>query len=519
MAKIKLKNIDSLATELKDRFNGTYSSSIKIGIIACSDSSSSKDYSYTLAKTVEREIIKNGAEAEIVVLPSISERFRNFSNDNYVVSAYKKQVANFLELILFEKAFDGVVIIPSGINNTLGCLASSIRLNLPTLVLPQGLTEVKDGANLQDILSYPGKVATGENSVFDLDENQKKFNESYGSGATFNSENIFNVILEIMELSLKNSSMTYAQTHEKDNQAILTAQTIVNLTKNRLPLKKIINKKSITNALTLNFCLGGSPVIMDALMYLSKEAELDFDANKILGSARGIPVLFDTTLGLEQYIANGGTWGLIKAMIKNKIIDGNYKTFADNTLSEETKKITNYENFAVVKKESLVVLRGNIADRFALAKTINIPEDKTKIISNAQVFSSDQEACNAILNKAITDNCVIFVKECGKNVETGASTISQTALALQSMNLTNNHIVVTDGFVPDDTKALCISCVCPDSNGGNIRFVKDGDEVEIDFVKGKLNIEVGNKEMTLRQKKYVKEKLILPKYFASLKDK
>ena len=313
--------------------------------------------------------------------------------------------------------------------------------------------------------------------------------------------------------------MTYAQSHEKDNQAILTAQTIVNLTKNRLPLKKIINKKSLTNALTLNFCLGGSPIIIDALLYLAKEAELDFDANKILGSAKGIPVLYDTTLGLETYIENGGTWGLIKAMIKNKIIDGNYKTFADTTLSEETKKVEKYENFTVVKKESLIVLRGNIADRFALAKTINIPEDKTKIISNAQVFSSDQEACNAILNKAITDNCVIFVKECGKNVETGASTISQTALALQSMNLINNHIVVTDGFVPDDTKALCISCVYPDSNGGNIRFVKDGDEVEIDFVKGKLNIEVGNKEMTLRQKKFVKEKLILPKYFASLKDK
>ena len=53
------------------------------------------------------------------------------------------------------------------------------------------------------------------------------------------------------------------------------------------------------------------------------------------------------------------------------------------------------------------------------------------------------------------------------------------------MGLTNKHIVVTDGFVPDDTTALCISCVYPDSNGGNIRFVKDGDEIEIDFVKGK----------------------------------
>lgn len=516
MAKLKVKNIESLANELNNKFNGAFSSSLKIGVVAFSDNFSSRNYAQELAQMVEREIVKNGIEAETIVMPSINERFRTFTSGNYVLDAHKKQISNYLELMLYEKAFDGVVFIPNSLTSTLGSLASSIRLNLPTIVLPQGLTPVKDGANLKDILSYPGKIATGEKSVFDLDENQKKFSEVYGSGSTLNGENLFNIILEVMELSVKNSATTYAQTYEKDAQALLTAQTIVSLTKNRLPLRKLINKKSILNAINLNFCLGGSPIVIDALMFLSKEAELDFDTTKVLNSSKNIPVLYNTNLGIETFIENGGTWALIKAMIKNKIIDGNYKTFADTTLIDETKKISNYENFNIVKKESIVLLRGNIADRYAIAKTINIPEEKTKIISNAQVFSSDEEACNAVLNKAVTENSVIVIKECGKNVETGVSTISQTTLALESMGLTNNHIVVTDGFVPDDTTAICISCVYPDSNGGNIRFVKDGDEVEIDFVKGKLNIEVNSREMTLRQKKFIKEKRILPKYLTML---
>ena len=513
MAKLKLKNIDSLANELKNKFNGTQNSNLKIGIVTCCDANSSKNYAYSLATVVEREIFKNGAEAEIVTIPGLSERFRNFSNDNYVVPAYKKQIANFLELIMFDKAFDGVVFITSGLRNTIGCLLSSIRLNLPTLVLPQGLTSVSEGLTLKEVLSMPGEVANGNKSVFDLDESQKKFNENYGSGSTFTSENIFNTILEIMELTLKGSSCTYAQSIEKEEQAINTAKTIVNLTKNRLPLKRMINKKSMSNAFTLNYTLGGSPVVLDALMDLANEAELDLDFNKVLASSKNIPVLYNTNLGIKTYIENGGTWGLIKAMIKDKIIDGNYKTFADTTLTEETKKITNFENFLQpVKKESLIVLKGNIADRYSLVKTVNLPEDKTKIISNTQVFNSDSEACNAVLNKAITDNCVIVIKECGKTVETGVSTICQTTLALESMGLTNNHIILTDGFVPDDTTALCISCVYPDSNGGNIRFIKDGDEIEIDFVKGRINLEISSKEMVLRQKKHIKEKLILPKY-------
>ena len=81
--------------------------------------------------------------------------------------------------MLFDKKLDGVVFIPSGLNSTLGCLASSIRLNLPTLVLPQGLTKLDEGNTLEDVLSYPGRIATGEKSVFDLEEKQKGFAETY----------------------------------------------------------------------------------------------------------------------------------------------------------------------------------------------------------------------------------------------------------------------------------------------------------------------------------------------------
>ncbi len=517
MAKLKVKNIDYLSQELKDKFNGISQSNLKIGIVCSADVFNYNSYSYNLAKVVEKEILKQGVEAEVVFMPSINERFRVYSNNNYVLNAHRSQISNYLELIMFEKTFDGVVFIPSGFNNTLGCLTSSIRLNLPTLVLPQGISKTSEGSSLQDLLSFPGLIANNEKSIFDLEESQNKFNEFAGTGSTFNTENIFNIILEIMELSLKDSATTFAQSYEKESQAKTIAKTIVELTKNRLPLKRMINRKSVNNALMLNFCLGGSPAIIDAICYLSKEAGVDLDLNKTYSSSKNIPVLFDTNNSFDTYLSNGGTWALIKAMIKNKIIDGNYKTFSDTTLTEETKKIKDYENFTnIIKKESLIQLHGNIADRYALVKTINLPEDKTKVIANAQVFTSDQEACNAVLNKALTDNAIIVIKECGKNTQTKCSTISQTVTALQSMGITNNHVIITDGFVIDDTKAIVISCVTPDSDSGNIRYLKDGDEIEIDFVKGKINAEINAKEFTLRQKKFVKEKIELPKYFNSL---
>lgn len=518
VAKLKLKNIDNLSIELKDKFNGNNSANMKIGIIVSADNFSERNYSKVLASIIEKEILKNGFEAELVFIPSLNERFRNFGDNNYVLPAYKKQITNFLELTLFEKNFDGVVFIPSGFNSTLGSLLSSIRLNLPTIVLPQGLTPISENNNLNDILYLPGEVANNSKSVFDMENIKNSYNEYLGTGCNFTTENIFNVVLEIMELSVKNSSTCLAGSYEKEEQAVKTAQAIIELTKNRLPLNRLINRKSIQNAFMLNLCLGGSPIIIDALMQLSKEAELDVDINKFLNLSKDVPVLFDTSCSVESYLKKGGTWGLIKAMIKEKIIDGNYKTFNDSTLTEETKEFKTYEEFCIpARKESIIVLRGNIAEKFAITKTINLTEDKTKIISNAQVFSSDQEAYNAVINKAITNNAVIVIKDCGKNTETGETTIYQTALALESMGLQNKNIIVTDGFVMDDTKVICISMATPDSNSGNIKYIKDGDEIEIDFIKGRINIEVNAKEMNLRQKKYVKEHKLLPKYLTNIK--
>lgn len=510
MAKAKIKNIDTLAHELKNMHNNT-EMGMKIGVVVFADNIENS-YSFNLAKTVKNQIIKNGVECEIIAMPNLSERFRVFSNQNYVISSFKNMLADMLELVLFDKNLDGVVFIPNGFSTTLSSLFSSIRLNLPTLVLPIGISKSCEGQNMLDVLSIPGQIANNQKSVFDLEKSTREFCEYNGSGSTLSNQNLLNIILEVMELTPKNSSTICAGSFEKELQAKLAGDNIVTITKNRLPLKKLINRKSINNALMLNFCLGGNPSILHAIHELCVEAEIDLDFNKILGLNKNVPVLFNTYLGIDKYLEFGGTWALIKSMIKNKIIDGNYKTFADTTLTEETKQIKDYENFAPIKKESLIVMHGNVAEKFALSKTINLPEDKTKIITNVQVFSSDEEACNAILNKALDQNCVIVIKNSGKGTETGLSTISQTAIALNSMGLQNEHIILTDGVVSEDIDVIAISCVFPDSECGNLKYLKDGDEIEIDFVKGKINADVGGREFVLRQKKYIKEHLILPKY-------
>ncbi|NCB48325.1 MAG: hypothetical protein EOM55_01655 [Clostridia bacterium] len=515
MARQNVKNIESLAMELKNKLSRTNASyDFKIGVIVSSDNTYSKtNFPFTLAQIVSQKILSLGYESEIISLPAINERLRIFCADNEVVCAYKKQVANFLEMILSEKHFDGVVFLPSGFNCTVGCIISSIRLNIPTVILPVGLSQKVEGSNLFDILSMPGFIATNKKSAFDLEKAKTNFCETNGSGVNFSTENIFNTVLEIMELSETNSALTPANSFKKEDEAGRVAEHIVELTKSRLPLKKIINKKSITNALMLNSALGGSFSVANALLELANEAEIDIDESKMIALSQKSPVLFDTSTGTSNFANQGGTNGIIKAMIKNKIIDGTYKTFSQQSLIEMTKDAENFESFLTpLKKESFVILKGNLADKYAVSKAICVGEDKTKIISNAVVFESDEEASNAVLNNILNKGDVIIIK--AKVAKNCPCTVCKTPLSLVSTGREKDHIIVTNGFLEDSINCLGITCVS--SLESTLELLENGDEIEIDFVKGKLNVSLSNRDLLKRQKKVLSSRKSLPKYFKSL---
>lgn len=507
MAKTNVKNIDTLCDDLKNRFNNFDKTGLDFGVVVFQNNLEDK-YPLSLAENVKAQILKGGNNAEVISLPGISERFRLFENDNYILNAYKNQVANMLELVFLEKKFDGVVFIANGFYSSVGSVMASIRLNLPTIFLPIGISQKVLYKNLHDVLCLPGQIAKSEKSVFDYKDDS--FCENVGSGVTFSSENLFNIILEIMELAPKNSSTTLANSFEKIAQAKDVGNKIVELAKSRLPLKKLINRKSINNAVMLNFCLGGNLSILNALKQICAESELDFDIAKILANSKDVPVLFNTYMGISTFLKYGGTWTLIKAMIKEKIIDGNYKTISDSTLAEETKNIKEFAGFTTLKANSLCILRGNIAEKLSVAKTICLPDDMVKVVKKAIVFNNDAEGANAVLNKVVEENHIIVIKNAGNNTKTGFCTISQTAMALKSMDKTN--IILTDGLVEEDIDTPWIGFVLPDSKDGNIRLIKDDDEIEIDFAKGKINLNIGGKELNNRQKKYINEHKILPKF-------
>ena len=124
---------------------------------------------------------------------------------------------------------------------------------------------------------------------------------------------------------------------------------------------------------------------------------------------------------------------------------------------------------------------------------------------------SDEEGANAILNRAF-EKGVLVIQNAGKVSGLGGTIVSQSAIAVESMEKQNDIIIITDGEVPDEANTVVIGNITPETNGGNLAYIKEGDTIEIDFVKGRINAEINAKEFNTRQKKFVKEVKEIPAF-------
>ena len=505
MIKFKAKSIENVAERAKERMLGKKEEGDRIGILVSTDNfSGGRNYGLKLAYNVQNTILKNGFETEIIALPTICDNYKEFTSENNFINIYKDQLASMVELILTEKSFDGLVIIAKGISSKMGMLKGAIRNNIPTIVFGEGPSTNGDGNTLKDLTIMAGKVARGKLSSFELQEQETMQLEYVGDGANMNSSNLLSIMLEILGLSVYGNSTTFASTIARENLAATVAKTITSLTKDRFSPRKLVTKKAINNAIVTNFALGGSTIVLDCLLEIAKELEIDITFDKALALQKNIPTLFDTSSNnMTDYAKAGGTLALAKELAKEKLIDESVKTYTNSPLSGMLKETKSQDGFTVVTKEALKEMRGNIAERYGFIKAQNIPEIPT-FEGKVKKFESDDTAAYAILSKAVNPNTVIVIKNQYKTFD-GGRTPSQTVRALEAFELLDSVVVLTEGNIPDDTKAMVIGNILPCGDDGNLRVLQDDDTVEIDFVKGKINVDLTGKELNQRNKKYIKD--------------
>jgi dihydroxy-acid dehydratase len=200
----------------------------------------------------------------------------------------------------------------------------------------------------------------------------------------------------------------------------------------------------------------------------------------ILGEVSNIPNL----LNLDCITVTGKTLGenIAKAKIKN------------------TEVIHPLEK-AYSKTGGLAILKGNLAPNGAVIKTAGVAPKMLTHTGPAVIFESQEEACEGILARKVKEGDVVVIRCEGPKGGPGMQEMLSPTSYIMGAGLGESVALITDGRFSGGTRGACIGHISPEAAvGGPIGLLKNGDIIEIDIPKNKINVKLSKDELARRKK-------------------
>lgn len=156
---------------------------------------------------------------------------------------------------------------------------------------------------------------------------------------------------------------------------------------------------------------------------------------------------------------------------------------------------------AYSKDGGLAILYGNIAENGCIVKTAGVDPSVFQFQGTARVYSSQDTACDAILDGSVKAGDVVLICYEGPKGGPGMQEMLYPTSYLKSVHLGTECALITDGRFSGGTSGLSIGHVSPEAAaGGAIGLVRDGDVIEIDIPERKINVRLTSVELDARRK-------------------
>ena len=444
------------------------------------------------------------------------------NNAKYILPS-REVIANSIECIIKAYNFQGMVMLCSCDKIIPGMLMAAARCDIPTVFLTGGIMIPKyfEEGPLKgktyvtsDIKEAIGQYKVGKitKQEFDLIESQTCC--SAGACNMMGTANTMACIVEAMGLSLPGCATLSAISKEREDLSRETGKTVMNLIKNNVTALDLITDNSIENACKVALSVGGSTNVILHMCALSHEIGGDLNHFDFDTLSKNTPLLAkfkpSSEYNLSEFHKVGGVMVLMKKL--EKLLDLSAINVLGISLKDYLKDIK-YNDYQVVRiledpispEGGFAVLKGNLAPEGAIVKQSAVSPQIRQHKGPAKVFESEEEVQEFLLSKQIKKGDVIVVRYEGPKGSPGMRELSLPAAILVGMGLGESVAMITDGRYSGATRGPCIGHVCPEAyEGGPIAIVQDGDMIEIDIDKRKLNILLSDQEISQRLERWKK---------------
>ncbi|WP_299548164.1 dihydroxy-acid dehydratase [uncultured Tateyamaria sp.] len=430
--------------------------------------------------------------------------------------ASREAIADTVELTMRGHCYDAVVGLAGCDKSLPGMMMAMIRLNTPSVfmyggsILP-GQHEGKD-ITVQDMFEAVGRYQAGDMSEGELAVLERVACPSAGACGGQFTANTMACVSEAIGLALFNSSGMPAPYESRGEYGVASGKAVMNLIDKNIRARDIVTRKSLENAARIVACTGGSTNAGLHLPAMAHEAGIEFTLQDVCDIFRDTPYFVDLKPG-GQYVAKdlyeaGGVPVVLKELRKAGLIHEDCITASGNSIGEEIDSVTSEADGRVVypvetpisETGGVVGLMGNLAPDGAIVKIAGMSEDQLSFTGPARVFESEEDAFQAVQDRAYQEGEVIVIRNEGPAGGPGMREMLATTAALSGQGMGKKVALITDGRFSGATRGFCIGHVGPEAaHGGPIALLKDGDMITINAIEGSINVALSDEELAERK--------------------
>jgi dihydroxy-acid dehydratase len=435
---------------------------------------------------------------------------------------YRNLVSMDVEESIRANPLDGVVLLVGCDKTTPSLLMGAASVDIPTIAVSGGPmlsgkyrgSDIGSGTN---VWSMSEDLRAGKITLEEFHEAESCMHRSHGHCMTMGTASTMASMVESLGVGMPGNAAIPAVDARRYVLARSAGRRIVDMVKENLSLSKVLTKPAFENAIRACAAIGGSTNAVIHLIALARRIGVDLTLDDWDRAGREVHCLANLMPSgkylMEDFYYAGGLPVVLRELGENRLLNRDALTVNGRTIWENNKDAPCYNRevitpFAKPFKENtgIAVLRGNLAPDGAIIKPSAATPRLMQHRGRAVVFENIEDFHGRIDDPGldIDESSVMVLKNCGPKGYPGMAEVGNMPLPPKLLKKGITDMVrISDARMSGTAYGTVVLHISPEATaGGALALVQNGDTIELDVAKRKLQLLVSDSELQNRKAKW-----------------
>ena len=433
---------------------------------------------------------------------------------------YRNLVSMDVEESIRGNPLDGVVLLVGCDKTTPALLMGAASVDLPAIAVSGGPmlsgkyrgVDIGSGTN---VWSMSEELRAGKITLEEFHEAESCMHRSHGHCMTMGTASTMASMVEALGVGMPGNAAIPAVDARRNVLARAAGRRIVELVKNDTSLSKILTKPAFENAIRACAAIGGSTNAVIHLIALARRIGIELTLDDWDRAGRDVHCLVNLMPSgkylMEDFYYAGGLPAVLREL--GDLLHKDALTVNGKTLWENVKDAPCHNRDVIFafdrpfkQNTGISVLRGNLCPDGAIIKPSAATPALMQHRGRAVVFESIEDFHRRIDDPRldIDERCVMVLKNCGPRGYPGMAEVGNMPLPPKLLKKGVTDMVrISDARMSGTAYGTVVLHVSPEAAaGGALALVENGDMIELDVEKRRLELVVPQKELDQRKSRW-----------------